>query len=186
MTTRGHVYPKSVWKKRVWDRGWSLEDTYWCLEARLHREPDLLIRICPNPRYLIWWSLSNKYPGTIRMCEVMAKILSHASLLKCDDVRLKRLPRGNRICSQRNLYVMEDIFHITMQCSGTQQLRAAMFDEFEQHPDVREILTRYEHEIMPICLGKYPNDCDLDAMEKLWHISGKHISGINKYVLNQR
>ena len=145
MTTRGHVYPKSVWKKMVWDRGWSLEDTHWCLEARLHRELDLLIRIYPKPRYLTWWSLSNKYPGTIRMCEVMAKFLSHASLLKCEDVWLKHLPRGNRIYSLCDLYVIEDIFHITMQCPGTQQLRTAMFDEFEQYPDVREILTIYEH-----------------------------------------
>ena len=48
MVLRGHVYPKSVWKQMVWDCGWSLEDTYWSLEARLHREMDLLNRICPS------------------------------------------------------------------------------------------------------------------------------------------
>ena len=44
----------------------------------------------------------------------------------------------------------------------------------------------YEHEVMPPCLGKFPNDCNLDTMEQLWLISGRHINGIYKYVLNQR
>ena len=86
MVLRDQMYPKTQWKRMVWDRGWALEGTFWCLEARLHREMDLLLRVCPNPRYLTWWALSNRYPEMIRICEIMAKIISHASLLKCDDV----------------------------------------------------------------------------------------------------
>ena len=75
--------------KIVWDRGWSLEDTYWSLEARLYRDLDLLVRVCSGPKYLKWWALSNKYPHMIRICEKVSKLICHASLLKCDGVRLK-------------------------------------------------------------------------------------------------
>ena len=120
MVLSGHIYPKSVWKQMVWDRGWSLEDTFWCLESRLHREMDLLNRTCPKPRYLTWWAISNKHANMIHASEIMAIIASHASLLKCDDVRLKHLPYGNKACSLCDLYQTEDIFHVVMQCPGTQ------------------------------------------------------------------
>ena len=181
MILRGHIYPKSVWKQTVWDRGWSLEDTYYCLDARLHKEPDLLIRICPNPRYLTWWSQSNKYPNVVRFSEIMAKMISHASLLKCDDVRLKHLPYGNRACSLCDLYLVEDIFHTTMQCPGTQHLRNEMFAKCELNEDVKEVMKKYEQDTMSLCLEKCPNDCCYDIMDQLWCITGRHISGIYRY-----
>ena len=186
MILRGHVYPKATWKRMVWERGWALEETYWCLEARLHREMDLLLRICPHPRYLTWWSLSNNHADMVHTSEIMAKIISHASLLKCDDVRLKQLPYGNRVCSLCNLYLTEDIFHIVMQCPGTQPLRNDMYEELALNPDVVQVLNDYEQDYMSILLGKCPNDCRMDVMEKLWRISGKHICSMYKFVLDQR
>ena len=186
MVLRGHLYTKSVWKRMVWTRGWSLEDTHWRLEARLYKELDLLTRICPNPRYLTWWNLSNKYGETIYFCEIMAKIISHASLLKCDDVRLKHLAPGNRICSLCNLYVVEDIYHIVMQCPGTQHLRREMSNELDAEADVKAVLLRNAQDYLPICLGMHPKDCEDGIMERLWSITGKHICNIYRFVLNQR
>ena len=186
MVLRGQVYPKALWKKIVWERGWALEDTFWCLEARLHKELDLLLRVCPKPRYLTWWSLSNKYANTIQFCETMAKIISHASLLKCDDVRLKHLPYGNRVCSLCNLYLLEDVFHVTMQCPGTQHLRNEMHAELALHPDIDQVLREHEQDTMSIYLGKYPAECDYNVMEKLWCITGRPISGLYKFVLSCR
>ena len=175
MVLRGHIYSEPVQKQIVWDRGWSLEDTFWCLEARLHREMDLLLRVCPKPRYLTWWSLSNKYHNMIQASEIMAKTISHACLLKCDDVRLKHLPYGNRACSLCDLYLVQDIFHITIQYPGTQQLRCNISDECEQYPVVNEVFKNYDQDIMSVCLGRCLNDCSYDSMEKLWCITGKHI-----------
>ena len=62
MVLRGHMFSKEVWKRMVWDRGWSLEDTYWSLEARLYKDLDLIVRVCSRPQYLTWWALSNKFP----------------------------------------------------------------------------------------------------------------------------
>ena len=90
-------------------------------------------------------------------CEIMAKTISHASLLKCDDVRLKHLPYGNRACSLWDLYLVDDIFHITMQCPGTQHLRCKMFAECELYPDVNEVLKKHDQDTMSLCLEKCPS-----------------------------
>ena len=87
MVLGGQVYPKTLWTQIVWERGWALEDTFWCLVARLHKELDLLLRICPRPRYLTWWSLSNKYTNMIQVCEILAKIIAmlvSLSAMTCD------------------------------------------------------------------------------------------------------
>ena len=61
MVNRDHFYPKLLWKNKVWNRAWALEDVYWRIEMQSHRSLDLLKRID-----------------------------SGCSLLKTDDVRLKR------------------------------------------------------------------------------------------------
>ena len=186
MVLRDHHFPKNVWRKKVWDRGWSLEDTHWSIEARLYKELDILVRVCSGPRYLTWWIISNKYPEMINICENLAKMVSHASLLKCDDVRLKGLPRGNRTCSLCDLFSIEDPYHIIMQCPGTQNLRNVMFNELESDPSIKDILNDNANEIMLVCMGKCPNNAIDTVMEKLWCIAGCHINGIYKFVLNQR
>ena len=111
MVLRGQFYPKSLWKTMVWERGWSLEDTFWRLEARLHKELDLILRVCPETWFLIWWNLSNKFPDMIMICETMAPILCHASLLKCDDIRLKNLVTGS---VHYVIYILWKMLHILL------------------------------------------------------------------------
>ena len=186
MVLRGHQYAKCEWRKIVWNRGWSLEDTHWSLEARLYKDLDLIARVCPSTRYLTWWSLSNKFPEMINVCENLAKLICHSSLLKCDDVRLKSLPPSNRTCTLCDMYAIEDTYHVIMQCPGTQPLRNEMFAELEYDPKIKEILNVYANEVMLVCLGKCPTEAIDESMVKLWCISGKHINGIYRYVLNQR
>ena len=73
-----------------------------------------------------------------------------------------------------------------MQCPDTQPLRNDMYEELALYPDVDQVLKDYEQNYMSISLGKCPNDCRLDVMEKLWRISGKHICSMYKFVLDQR
>ena len=186
MVLRGHMYPKSVWKRMVWERGWSLDDTFWSLEARLHKELDLLVHVCSDARYLSWWNILIRYPEMIYISETMARIVSHASLLKIDDVRLKRQPRSSRVCTGCEMYVIEDIYHIVMQCPRTEHLRRAMFDDLNDDPAINGVLTRHDHDILYICLGKNPNEPDLEVMERLWCISGWHIGRIYEHVLRLR
>ena len=63
------------------------------------------------------------------MCEVMSKTVCHASLLKQDDPRLKRLSLSNRTCIACDMYSVEDIFHVIMQCPAYQEDRKILLDE---------------------------------------------------------
>ena len=186
MVERGQYYTKQAWKTMVWDRGWSLEDTTWSLDARLHKELDLFMRVNQETHYLTWWTLSNMYPGMIQVCENLSRILCCSSLLKCDDIRLKGLPPGNRVCSLCDMYVLENAYHIIMQCPGTQILRNFMIEELESYQDIRDVFNSSPDSVMLICLGKCPNGFLDHTMTKLWCISGRHIDGIYRYVINQR
>ena len=186
MVERGQYYSKQAWKVMVWDRGWALEDALWCLEARLYKELDLFLKVSQGTLYLTWWTLSNMYPDLIHVCENLSRILCHASLLKCDDIRLKSLPPVNRVCSLCDHYAIEDGPHIIMQCPGTQHLRNDMFEELESSEDIRNVFAINENDVMLVCLGKCPNGILDNVMVNLWCISGRHINQIYKYVLSQR
>ena len=49
----------------------------------------LMYRVIDKPCYLIWWILSDRLPGITGNCEIMAKLVCNASLLKDHDYRLK-------------------------------------------------------------------------------------------------
>ena len=56
-----------------------------------------------------WWKLADVYPKLNRMREKMAKLICHTSKLKCDDVRLKGLTPSNRVCTDCNMYAVENV-----------------------------------------------------------------------------
>ena len=115
MVERDQMYQKSVWKKMVWDRAWSLEEMVWRIEYRLQKSLDLVCSINPNPEYLTWWALSDKYPEYINICETMARLVCHASLLRMDDVRLKKLTMFARCCPLCELSAPDDVKHLVLQ-----------------------------------------------------------------------
>ena len=88
MICRGYVWSRAHWRGIIWKRAWELEDLYWCVKSR---SLDLLSKICTTTRYIIWWQIADKFPRLIKHCEVLVKIICHASLLKVDDAKLKNL-----------------------------------------------------------------------------------------------
>ena len=110
-------------------------------------------------------NLADNFPETIGTCGTMAKLVSHASLLKSDDVRLKGLPHWNRVCTQCDLYAVEDINHVVMQCPGTQQLRDNMFTELDLTFDAGNVIIDNGQDSLIICLGKCPQDYNAETME---------------------
>ena len=96
MVIRGHSCLRSVWKQKVRDRAWSLEDTYWRIQILVHKNLDLLDKVISGSLYLNWWRISDRYPERIMQWETAAKIVCHASLLKVNDARFKCLSIINR------------------------------------------------------------------------------------------
>ena len=115
---------KKSWSKYVWDRAWKLEDL--SSTSIIKKDNDLLVKVMTKTKYLNWWEISDKFPSLLRICETMAKLVSHASRLKCDDIRLKGLVPSYKACSECDLYMKEDLFHMVMQCPSMDSTHCEM------------------------------------------------------------
>ena len=131
----------------VWEKAWLVEDLYRESTSVLNKDNDLLVKAIVRTKYLTWWELSEKFPNLIiNICEMMAKLVSHASKLKCDDVRLKVLAASYRVCSECDFHLKEDLFHVVMHCPSTEVIRYTMHSEFEQYDDrINGILNPINH-----------------------------------------
>ena len=50
MVEKGLIYERTEWKKIVWKRAWSLEDTFWRIERNeMQRSLDILCVVLPIP-----------------------------------------------------------------------------------------------------------------------------------------
>ena len=166
MVERDHVYEKNVWKKMIWDRAWSLKDTYWRIETHLKRELDILSEVNHSPRYSVWWTLSDKDNSCTYFCETMARITCHASLLKIDDLRLKSQSMAAKLCTICDLASVEDVSHLVLQCPKLEKERATMFTEIEQVVDQFNNVAAGEEElIINVLLGKALRSIPSDKME---------------------
>ena len=72
-----------------------------------------------SSRYLICWRLSDQ----MGRCETMATIVCRSSLLKCDDIRLKRDLNSAKWCEFRDLTEEENARHCILQCPAFEALR---------------------------------------------------------------
>ena len=125
--TRGHMISKQCWKKLVWDKAWSIEDKTWCDVTIIHDRMDLIKMVSAKPMYSVWWMLADRHQKYMRRCELMIKILCHASRLKTDDNRLLRSSYSNRACTLCDHASLEDALHMVMQCTYHNEARADMY-----------------------------------------------------------
>ena len=65
----------------------------------------------------------------------MVSLISHSSLLKNDDVRLKRSPIAMRFCDQCDLASIDDARHMIMECPRWQEDRGLMMGEIANIED---------------------------------------------------
>ena len=176
MVRHGHMWMKGVWKNRVWERAWELDRVFWEVQVRCHQSLDLLSKVGDGPNYLVWWQISDSNHALMRRCEIMVKLLSHASMLKNDDVRLKSLPMASRFCDLCDLGVMDDAKHMIMQCPALQQFRNEMFNELTNIEDGsgREILDSAV-EVCHTLMGKIPDVFTKRQMELFCSIVAKYV-----------
>ena len=87
-----------------------------------------------------WWHMADINQGFMRVSENLVKIICRASKLKCDDPSLKGALASVKTCERCDLYALEDMFHILMQCPYFCDQRIEMYEKiYLSQPKAREI-----------------------------------------------
>ena len=176
----GGIPSKSEWKKRVWGQAWEAERNDWQIALENCRYLRLLGEIITQPTYVVWWSIADYDRRFMRRCEVMVRLLCHASLLKDDDCKLKGTSIWTRMCSLCDLGCIEDAQHIVMQCPFQTRLRTDMFHEIVAvYPEIGQMYT------YAMLIGKPIDGIHVNQMYIIWTISCTFISKMYWSVLRE-
>ena len=177
MAQAGHFWSKRVWREKVWKRAWALDDCYWRIQSRLHRSLDILSNICTGPNYTVWWQMADNNRMLLRCCETMMKIITHASLLRSDDVRLKGAPPAARFCILCDLSELDDVGHMVMSCPSLQPERESLFEEIRVIQDGSgQAFLSSGCDILMVLLGRPVDGLTAEQMLNIWTISVRHIA----------
>ena len=178
---------KGIWSTMIWKKIWQLDDLYWESTKVLYRANELLYKTVSISRYLPWWEIADQCPEFMRICENMAKIVCHSSRLKCDDVRLKGMTASYRTRVNCEMYALEDIRHIVMQCPNVDAIRRKMYKSiYEIDNGLEQKFIEYPEEVFYWLLGKNIDDVSRGNMVKLWKTSGFHINQMYSQYTNNR
>ena len=132
----------------------------------MHRSMDLLSSICPCSRYLVWWSVSDKYAQYVKKCKIMCKLICHASALRADDVKLKSQLRTFKMCEFCDMYEIEDVRHFLLQCPFFHKERVAMLSRIRDLDNgTNLILNEGRIDLLYVLLGKTNAVLDVKLLE---------------------
>ena len=82
-------------------------------------------KTCGGPEYSVWWQISDSNHAPMGCCEIMVKLLTHCSMPKTDDVRLKGMTMATKFCVMCDLGAPAR--HMILECPALQQMRNVMF-----------------------------------------------------------
>ena len=147
----------------------------------------LMYRVIDKPCYLIWWILSDRLPGITSNCEIMARLVCNASLLKDHDYRLKNKSFSHKICNNCELGLREDVNHMVMQCPHSEDAKGEMLEMIGNIEDeqVNQVIQQ-NGDLLSVLMGKHPDDAPFETMVKIWAISSKYIANMYRRVTRTR
>ena len=181
------VMSKQLWSRLVWQQAWTIEDAYWESANLIMRDNDLIMNTQVTPNYLVWWHLSDAVWGIMNMCETMAKLICHASRLKMDDCSLKDKPSYCKACSNCDMCLPEDLYHILMQCPFNRtDVDSLMRNITSRYDNVNRAFVNEPGEVFYWLLGKPIPNIEIDQMNDVRILAGTGISKIYRKVLMTR
>ena len=111
------------------------------------------------------------------MCEVMARLVCHTSLLKNDDPRYKGGSNSMKNCTRCDLSIPESVKHLVMQCPDNEGAKEFMFEEIQKADNsFARRGAESADQVFLWLLGKHIEGVDRDVMSNIWIIAGHHIS----------
>ena len=178
----GNMISKAAWKQIVLDKAWErVERRHWYDAMVENRYLDLISLTMDHTSYSVWWIIADNNQRFMKKCEVMIKLLCHASLLKEDDSRLKSAPFGSKCCILCDNAAHGSANHMVMQCSFNEGKRADMLREiYAIYPGMDAAVT------FSVLMGKHIEGCDPENMLRIWITSCRYIAQMYYDVLNAR
>ena len=133
---------------------------------------DLLRNTVGQSQYLTWWHLADNTPQLQKMCEIMARLVCHTSLLKDDDPRYKGGSNSMKNCSRCDLSIPETVKHVIMQCPANERAKEFMFEEIQKADNnFSRRCANATDQVFFWLLGKHMNGVDTDVMSNIWIIA---------------
>ena len=181
------IMTKKKWSDIVWRIAWRLDDCFWKSTALLYGRNDLLLNTIGKPFYLNWWFMADNMHQHQGMCETMARLVCHTSLLKDDDIRLNGGSHSQTMCTNCNLGIRETVQHLVMQCPANEGSRITMFREIEMEVEgFAEACAQTPEQVFLWLLGKQREDCEPKAMISMWTIAGWHICRMYNHCIRSK
>ena len=113
----------------------------------------------------------------MRCCETMVRLISHGSLLKVNDVRLKGSTVAARFSTSCDLSAMDDPRHLILQWPWWQTERTEMMAEITNISDgTGQALLESQCDIPYVLMGKPARRFTYEQMVVVWTISVRHIA----------
>ena len=75
----------------------------------------------------------------MKYCEILSKIICHASMLRGDDFKYKNLARTTRMCTLCDSFEIEDARHFILECPYFVQQRRIMLNEIDVAIEVADL-----------------------------------------------
>ena len=129
----------------------------------------------------LWWMLADKCQNYMKRCELMVKLLCHASRLKADDSKLLRASFFSRSCTLCDHASYENVLHMVMQCPHHYNSRIEMYTAIAENGRALDNVCTFD-----ILMGGVIDGWDLEGMLPIWKISCTYISRMYYNVINSR
>ena len=137
------------------------------------------MHISISPEYMIWWRISDGDHELMKACECLMKLITHSSLLKTDDVRLKGQTIAARFCDRCEHASMDDVRHLVLQCPSLQDARNAMFRELSEVDNGRShVILASPGDTLYLLLGKIADGFSIEVMVSFWTVAARHIASM--------
>ena len=132
---------------------------------------DILNGVSPVNMNLTWWSIADKFPQHIKGCEIMAKLVCHASVLRADNFKYKSLPGTAQMCDVCGCFEVEDARHFVLRCSYFACERDTMLREIDRICESAGTVTVVDNiDMLFTMLGRLHDGLSNDQMMRIWFV----------------
>ena len=120
----------------------------------------------------------------MRMCETMSKIVCKASPLRTDDYRLKGLTHSHRTCIRCEMFEIENINHMLMQCPAVEvQITEMYCSLYSLDARIEPLMQSNPSLVLDWLLGGAINELDEQVMTNFWITAGSAIYHMHNEVI---